>query len=156
MFIKIDNLYINQSINKKAYFDLLIEYVKKLPENKGQIMLWTEIYTLPMWYIITNTSTDDINSIKPFIALINGKKWFFVFTDVAHVMEFARQQGCINKKDYIMTIAYKPLKAAEWICEYLSYNVYGVQFNSGKYGWSLPIEKLLPMYKYLDSLNIFY
>lgn len=133
-------------------FDLLVKKVKQMSEREGQILLWTEVFKLSKWHFITKHQKDS-NDIRPFIGEVDGKSWFYVFTDSRHASEFAQIQGFVVENGVANTIAMKPLDATEWINKHLELGVFGVRFNEGEHGWFAPITNLLPMYQYLKDLK---
>jgi len=129
-------------------FDELIEKVKKMPFQEGQILLWKETFNLEKWHFITKPLVN-LDNPKPFIGVVEGKGWMYLFTDGKHALKFGKVQGLLNNDGSINTIAMKPKKAVELLDKFAKLGVFGVRFNQGEFGWYAPIENLKPMMDYL-------
>lgn len=138
--------------SKDVDFDSLVEKVKSMDEREGQTLLWGEAYKLTKWHLITKVNSN-INETNPFIGELEGKGWFYIFTDSIHANHFATEQGLIDENGLARTIAMEPVAAAEWITKHLELGIFGVRFNEGEHGWFAPISNLMPIYKYLRELN---
>ena len=138
----------NDEKNHLIDFDELIEKVKKMPAQEGQILLWTKTFNLDKWHFIIKPVVET-NDPKPFIGNVDGKGWLYLFTDGMHARNFGEVQGLLGNNGTINTIALEPKKAVEWLKQWAQLGVYGVRFNEGNHGWFAPITNLKPMMDYL-------
>lgn len=131
-------------------FDEFVEEVKKMPFAQGQDVLWREVFNLERWHFITKPITY-FKDAEPFKGKVEGKGWFFLFTDGEHAHKFGERQKFTNADGSVNTIAMKPEEAVEWLEEWAKIGIYGVRFNEGEHGWYAPIENLRPMMKDLKN-----
>ncbi|HOL11057.1 MAG TPA: hypothetical protein PLH87_13095 [Bacillota bacterium] len=109
-------------------FDLLVEEVKQMNSIEGQDRLWTAAFKLPKWHFIA-IPQKNINDVRPFIGEVDGRGWFFAFTDGKHANHFAQKQGWVDENGMAITIAMEPFAAAQWLSQHLESGIFGVRFN---------------------------
>jgi hypothetical protein len=129
-------------------FDELIDKVKRMPEQEGQIILWKETFGLEKWHFIAKPD-DNVREPKPFIGEVDGRGWMYLFTDGKHAREFGEVHGLLNNNGDISTLAMEPKIAVDWLCKWAEVGVFGLRFNEGNHGWFAPITNLKPMMEYL-------
>lgn len=135
-------------ITNNVNFDQLVEKVKKMPVQEGQILLWKETFGLEKWHFITKPIIEP-NDVRPFIGEVEGKGWIYLFTDGRHAQRFGEGHALINNDGVVNTIVMEPKMAVEWLIKWTEVGVFGLRFNEGQYGWFAPIANLKPMMDYL-------
>lgn len=123
--------------------DLLLEKAKSSGRTEDLSALWAAALELPQWHFITR-QTATIEDRKPFVGVMDGKPWVFLFTDRQRAQEYARtipNGGFIDDSGNVMVISTDTQRAIDYLMALGAQGVHGVRFNELN-GWYSPIENL--------------
>ncbi|MBD2714264.1 hypothetical protein KBK19_04370 [Microvirga sp. STR05] len=123
--------------------DLLLDKAKSSGRNEDLSALWKVVLSLPQWHFMTR-QTATIEERKPFVGVLDGKPWAFVFTDRQRAQEYARtipNGGFVDESGNVLVISTDTQKAIDYLLALAAQGVYGVRFNELN-GWFSPIANL--------------
>jgi hypothetical protein len=73
---------------------------------------------------------------KPYIGEVDGKLWYYIFTNSTDAQEFAVKNEQTSENGYTLIMSYTPLDFQRLLLNSKSKGVVGVIFNAGSEGWS--------------------
>ena len=153
---KSDTNSLNQINNMKESDIVSIDSLVKIASTSGKqedlTILWEATLNLPEWHFLTK-NRENVQDRQPFIGIIDGKPWVFVFTDRKTAQEYGTHSGnsgFTDKDGSVMIISQKTEKAIEYILSLQKHGVYGIRINELN-GWFSPIENLPAIIGYTKS-----
>ncbi|MCR5887667.1 hypothetical protein LRS06_07720 [Hymenobacter sp. J193] len=132
--------------------DLLLAKAKSSGRTEDLSALWKAVLDLPQWHFITR-QTENIEDRKPFVGVMDGKPWAFLFTDRQRAQEYARtipNGGFVDESGNVLVISTDTQKAIDYLLALVSQGVYGLRFNELN-GWFSPIENLPAIIKHVNK-----
>ena len=123
--------------------DLLLQKAKSSGRNEDLSALWKAALELPQWHFMTRP-TATIEDRKPFVGVLDGKPWAFVFTDRQRAQEYARaipNGGFVDEGGNVLVLSTDTQKAIDYLLALAAQGVYGVRFNELN-GWFSPLANL--------------
>lgn len=132
--------------------DALLEKAKTSGQTEDLTVLWKAALSLPQWHFITR-QTASLEDRKPFVGVLDGKPWAFVFTDRQRAQEYARTipgGGFVDASGNVLVISTETQKAVEYLLALAAQGVYGVRFNELN-GWFSPLQNLSAILQHVQK-----
>ncbi|SHL24653.1 hypothetical protein [Hymenobacter psychrotolerans] len=123
--------------------DLLLQKAKSSGNTEDLSALWKAVLSLPQWHFITR-QTANIEDRKPFVGVLDGKPWAFVFTDRQRAQEYARTipgGEFVDASGNVLVISTETPRAVDYLLALAAQGVHGVRFNELN-GWFSPLANL--------------
>ena len=125
-------------------FDQLVEEVKQMETQAGQIKLWSAAFALDKWLCLAHPE----EKTQPLTVVMEDKRWLLFFTDAERLAAYARD--LYEGRDYeTYFLAMTPDRAVEWLDALQGGDLHGILFNEGPHGWYAPLSNMKPMQNYL-------
>lgn len=132
--------------------DLLLAKAKSSGRPEDLSALWKAALSLPQWHFITR-QTAQMEDRKPFVGVMDGKPWAFLFTDRQRAQEYARtipNGGFVDESGSVLVISTDTQKAIDYLLALAAQGVYGLRFNELN-GWYSPIENLPAILQHVNK-----
>ncbi|GAB2953368.1 hypothetical protein GCM10027048_18160 [Hymenobacter coalescens] len=121
--------------------DSLLLKSKSSGRNEDLSALWKAALSLPQWHFITK-QTEKLEDRRPFVGVLEGQSWAFVFTDRQKAHEFAKAMkdgSFVDEQGTALIISSETPKAIEYIMALAAKGVHGVRINELN-GWFPPLQ----------------
>lgn len=111
--------------------------------------LWGAVFGLSQWHFIARGAS---TNARPYIGYKNNEPMIFAFTDTDRLEANARQLKLLDEQGNVPILSIPTTNIISYIESFAQFNVKGIWFNPGGFGFFSPLNSLRGIKSHLDSL----